>query len=334
MCGVAKTVKNVTAWASLVALTLCVSVCAAEQKPVSEDQMKAALAAGQRARESVKIAGALLPASALIVKSGGVRCGHAIIRVDATTEGGAAYKMVENFKAATAEEGQTALVDYTGTFLLDGNLGLISGAMQTKQELRDLSKNKTQNSTLLATMVVKNKILTWKRQELDEQGKEVNATATHQIELKNVNPLPRNALTALSRIMLANGALKLETPDKTPAICVPCVDLDFEMNDLVLDAGWLTFDKPTYVNPKDSAYVMRARYFGADVTDDGLDIETPTAIMWVAHQSWAFAADGRIVQHPNPDRHVSVETVDAATLDVNTPLDFDAIRKAADKSQK
>jgi len=326
--------KNSLAWTTLVAFALCVSVYAGEQKPVSEDQMKAALSAGARARQAAKVDGALLPASALIVKSGGVRCGHAIIRVEAATEGGATYKMIENFKAATAEEGQSALVDYTGTFLLDAELGLISGTMQTKQELRDVSKNKTQISTLLATMVVKDKVLTWKRQELDEQGKEVNATATHQIELKNVKPLPRNALTALARLMMANGTLKIETVEKTPALCVPCVDLDFEMNDLVLDAAWLTFDKPTYVNPKDSAYVMRARYFGADVTNDGLDVETPTAIMWVAHQSWAFAADGRIVQHPNPDRHVSVETVDAATLDVNTPLDFEAIRKAADKSQK
>lgn len=326
--------KNSLAWTTLVAFALCVAAYAGEQKPVSEDQMKAALSAGTRARQAAKVDGALLPASALIVKSGGVRCGHAIIRVEAATEGGATYKMIENFKAATAEEGQSALVDYTGTFLLDAELGLISGTMQTKQELRDAGKNKTQISTLLATMVVKDKTLTWKRQELDEQGKEVNATATHQIELKNVKPLPRNALTALARLMMANGALKIETADKTPALCIPCVDLDFEMNDLVLDAAWLTFDKPTYVNPKDSAYVMRARYFGADVTNDGLDVETPTAIMWVAHQSWAFAADGRIVQHPNPDRHVSVETVDAATLDVNTPLDFEAIRKAADKSQK
>jgi len=49
-------------------------------------------------------------------------------------------------------------------------------------------------------------------------------------------------------------------------------------------------------------------------------------------------ADCRIVQHPNPDRHLTVETVDVNKLDVNPPLnpplDFEAIRKGADKSEK
>lgn len=147
-----------------------------------------------------------------------------------------------------------------------------------------------------------------------------------------MRPIPRNALAALPKLMIANGALKLETPEKTAAICVPCVDLDYELNDLVLDAAWLTFDKPTYVNPKESAYTLRARYFGADLTKDGLDVETPSSIQWIASQNWAFAADGRILQHPAPgDQHVTIETVDAGSLDTNAPVDLKAIEKASEK---
>jgi hypothetical protein len=313
-------------------MMFAMAVCAGESRPVAPDQMKDALALGERARMAADTPVTLLPSSALIVKTGGVRCGHALIRLEPVREAGATYKLTEVFKAATAEGGQYATVDYTGSFLLDEKLGLIEGKMETRQELQNPSANKTQVTKLLGTLSVKDNMLHWQRRELDEAGKELNATKTNKVELHNVRPIPRNALAALPKLMLLNGSLKLESPEKTMAICVPCVDLDYELNDLVLDAAWLTFDKPTYVNPKESAYTLRARYFGADVTKNGLDVETPSAIQWVANQNWAFAADGRILQHPSPgDPHVTIETVDAGTLDTAVPLDLKAIEKASEK---
>jgi hypothetical protein len=312
---------------------LCVPAWALEQRPVSSEQINAALAAGERARQSGKVEGMPLPTSALIVKNGGVRSGHAIVRVEAAPpESHASYRLVESFKAAAAEGTQFAVVDYSGTYLLDEHLGVISAELETRQELQDPSNQRKQVTRLLGSMSIKDGNLVWQRRAVDENGKETNATSVHELKVGTVRPLPRNALAALPKLMLANGALEIAAADKTPALCVPCVDLDWEMNDLMLDAAWLTFDKPVYTNPKGSAFQMRARYMGADIEDNRLIVETPPPAMWAAYQNWAFAPSCAILQHPSPGSiHVEVETVDAATLDVNVPLDLQAIQKAMEK---
>lgn len=140
-----------------------VATFAGESKPVAPDQMTAALKLGDRARQGAPTAEVLLPSSALIVKTGGVRCGHALIRLEPVREAGATYKLTEIFKAATAEGGQYAIIDYKGSFLLDEKLGLREGTMETRQELQSPSANKTQVTKLFGELSIKDDVLHWQR---------------------------------------------------------------------------------------------------------------------------------------------------------------------------
>jgi hypothetical protein len=300
---------------------------AVEQRPTSENQIRKAVERGAAIRNQTKLQNGALHEYALVMKIGDVRCGHATVKIeDAKGDGGATYRLVETFKAAMAEGDQSAVVDYSGTFLLGPDLGLISGKMSTQSELQSKDANKQQKSVSQTTLKIADGKLIADRVEAGE-----TAPVNQKIQpLHGVRPIPKNALLALT--VFAVNEKQAYSPDLKDAFCIPALDFDWESNTLQIEPAWIVFDAPVYTNPKGTALQMRLRYLAGEVTEKGLEVEPPAPQVWQAQQTWPLDEKWRPLAHPAPsDPRVKVQGVDPATLDANAPLDLEKIRAAASK---
>lgn len=302
----------------------------AERRPTGTGDIQKALERGAAMREQKALVPGALQSSALVLKIGDVRCGHATIRIeDAKGEGGAVYRLRVTFKAAMAQDDESAVMDYGGAFLLGPDLALISGKMSTAWETR--RKDRQQATKATAELSVQDGVFSWQRFEQGPDGKEPAAKASRKTKLNGVRPIPRNALLALA--VFVSGAEKDGwKPDPAKPLCVPALETDYEMDSFQIEPAWISFDLPAYTNPKGTAAQMRARFLVGEITGKGLEVEPPEPAVWLEQHVWALDGRAHALSHPAPDDpRIKIETVDPAALDENAPLDLEKIRAEAKK---
>ena len=302
---------------------------AGEERAPSGGDVKKAIERGAALRKQAGFVPGAPQKYALVMLARGVRCGHAVLEVsDAKGEGGATYKLVESFKAGMADEGQTALIDYHGTFCMGPSLGLLSGELRTRSEINDTAQGKQQHLTLTESLSVKDDTLTWRITEQKGEAKEPTVKESKKLPLYGVRPIPKNALFCL--MAFAGAAAKDGwQPDPKNALCVPTLDSGWELESPTIEPSWVAFDAPAPGDPKGTAVRVRVCALVGEVTAKGLEVETPAEAVWQAQQSWPLDAQGRPLAHPMPpDERITVQTSDPATLDVNAPLDLAKIGAA------
>ncbi|MCY3018642.1 MAG: hypothetical protein NTW87_06385 [Planctomycetota bacterium] len=263
------------------------------------------------------------------MKVGDVRCGQAAVKVEeAKGEGGAAYKLTESFKVAMAEEGQTAIVEYSGTFLLGPDLGLLSGRMRTRSDLTDKDSGKRQALHALLDLTVTADALAWQRSEQKDGAQAPVVKEKKTMALHGVRPVPQNALPGLAAFVMAAGKDGWQ-PDPRNGLCLPVLNLTAELDGFEIEPFWVSFDMPAFNNPKGTAAQMRARALVGEITDKGFEVSPPSPPVWQAVQLWALDAQCCPLSHPAPeDKRIAVEAADPATLDMNAALDMEKIAAA------
>lgn len=307
------------------------SVLAGESRPTSQGDIQKAVERANIIRAQKKLVGNVLQSSALIMKIGEVRCGQALLKIeDAKGENGAVYKLSERFKAGMSEEGQSALVDYSGTFFLAVDLTLISGQLRASSDLTSKNDGKKQALNSLATISLKDDTLIWQRTE-QKDGKE-GPKSSRRVKLHGVRPMPKNALLALAALVVESEKDGWK-PDPKNALCVPAIDLGWELDNCEIEPAWVSFDQPAYTHPKGTAAVMRVRSLVGEVTEKGLEIEAASPQVWLGVQTWALDGRAHSLSHPAPDdTRIKIETVDAAGFDVESALEMEKIEKALSAS--
>jgi hypothetical protein len=309
------------------------SLQAGESRPSSQGDIKKGVERGAALRKQAALVREALQSSALVIKAGGVRCGHALTRIeDAKGAGGATYRLIEQYKAAMAEEGQTAVIEYDGTLLLGPDLGLISGELRNKSELCDTATQKRQRGSASVTLTVNKDELTWQRSDQSE-GKEAVAKSG-KTALHGVRPVPINALPALAALVKA-GAEGGWQPNPKDAVCMPTLDPGPEMDSFAVQAVWVTFDRPGIGMPKGAAAQMRVRTLVCEVTEKGLEVDAPSPAVWQAAETFVLDEHCRPLTYPAPDDpRIAVEMVDPAALDANAALDLAKIGAAVKGEQR
>lgn len=312
-----------------VILVLLATARAGESRPSSAEALKNGVERGRALRKQSALLPGVLHRYALIMKVGGVRCGHAVVSLeDAKGEGGAVYKLVEQFKAAMVAGDSGEVIDYSGTFLLSAELGLLSGQMRAVSET--IGKSERQAHEASARMSIKEETLSWDVTEQIKGIKTAPVTTTRTLPLFGQRPVPRNALLSMAALAIAQN--QKFTPNGQDAICVPSIDLNWEMDQFDVEPAWIVFDGPA-LKHKTAAMQMRLRYLSGELTGKGLEAEPPAPEQWRAVQIWPLDAQGRPLAHPAPDDpRLTVEGVDPATIDVNAALDLEKIG-AASKAQ-
>ena len=308
---------------SFALLLVCAISFAGETRPAAEADLRRAIQRGQAVRKQSALVPGVLHKYELVMKAGDVRCGHARVEIeDAKGEGGATYRLRESFKAAVAEAGESAVIDYSGTFLLSADLGLISGKMEARSESKSAADAQKQTRVRNATLSLQDDKLVFEL--AGEGGKEARKSV---LPLSGVRPVPKNALLAIAQF--AAREKEKFSPDVKDPFCVPAFDVDWESDLFQVEAAWVSFDLSGYTHPKGSVAQMRVRYLAAEITDKGLEVEPPAPQLWQAVQVWPLDAQYRPLAHPAPDDpRISVESVDLDSIDTNAPLDLDKIEKA------
>jgi len=312
-------------------LILAVGLVAGESRPTSQSDIQKAVERAKLVRAQKKLVPGVLQSSALVMKMGEARCGQALLKIEnAGGENGAVYKLSGRFKAGMSENGQSALIDYTGTFLLAADLTLVSGELRAASDLLSKSDGKKQAVISSATLNVKDDTLFWERSE-QKDGKDSPKTAK-KIALHGVRPMPKNALLALAALTMESEKDGWK-PEPKSALCVPVIDLGWEMDSFEVEPAWISFDQPTHMNPKDTAAVMRVRSLVGEITDKGLEIEPPLPQVWLSVQLWALDGRAHALSHPPPDDpRIKIELADPATVNVEGTLDLEQIEKASANS--
>jgi len=325
-----RTCWNRTRWISLVALLLTLQLCGAgETRPTSRGDIKKAIERARTLRTQTKMVPGVLQASGLTIKIGDVRLGQATLRIDdAKGEGGATYKLTEQYKTAIAEEEKWAQVRYTGTLLLGADLALLSGELKQTAELTDRTDNRRQTTTTIISLKTEGDSLTWTRSATRKGEDKPFSSESKKVALYGERPLPMNALLGLA-VFSSNTERDGWKPDPKNGLCVPVLDLNWEMEDVNIEPAWISFDSPTYVDPKGSAAVLRVRVLVGEIGEKGLDVDAPSPPIWRAQQVWPLDGRAKALAHPTPpDPRINIESADPATLDVDAPLDLEKIAGA------
>ncbi|MGD0088749.1 MAG: hypothetical protein ABSE73_02410 [Planctomycetota bacterium] len=320
---------------AIVCVVLSACAGASEARPASQADVKQGLERGAALRNQTQLVPNVIQKYALITRAGGVRCGHAVVTIeDAKGEAGAVYRLREQFKAAVAGEGESALIDYSATFLLASDLCLLSGQMRTHSDLSNKGQNKHQDLVSQASVAIREDTLVWELSPQQEDGQAGTPQAAKQAKqskkfpLHGVRPIPKNALFGLAAFALA-GAKDGWQPDPKESLCVPTLDLGWEMDNFAVEAAWITFAPPALTDPKGSAARMGVRWLVAEIDEQGLEVVPPEPAVWLARQTWPLDAHCRPLAHPAPDAQgMTVECSDPETLDPNAPLDLEKIAAA------
>jgi hypothetical protein len=304
---------------------------ASEPRPSSQSDVKKGLERGAALRAQTKLLPGVLQKHALIMKVGGVRCGHAVVTIeDAKGDGGATYKLTEQFKAAMANAGETALFDYNATFLLGADLGVLAGQLRSSSDLTKTADGKRQSLVLTGTLTMKDDALFWQLSEQKKDAKEATLREEKRLPLYGVRPIPKNALFALAAFQSALAKDGWQ-PDPKEAVCVATLECNEQMEAPSVEPAWVSFDRPGLNDPKGTAVRMRVRLLVGEVADKGLEVEPPEPAVWQSHQDWPLDAQWRPLAHPSPDPEspsLAAEAADPAALDVNAVLDLEKIAAA------
>jgi hypothetical protein len=321
----------------LVLLVPIIAFAASEQRPSSEAQIQKAVARGKEVRNQRGVLNDVLQNHAMVMKAGEVRCGFATVKIeDAKGEGGGVYKMIETFKAASAEGDETATIDYSATFLLGADLGLISGNATSTCELSNSSDKKQQATISTLSLSVKDDALSYERAEQKKGETATSQKESKKISLHGIRPIPNNALSGVA-VFVREAAKDGWKPDVKDALCVPVFNLAADPDSLNfnIDPVWITFDAPVYTNPKGTAVQMAQRFLAGDITEKGMEVEPPAPNVWQNRQLFPLDVHLHPLAQPSPgDPRIKVEVVEFSVLDLTTPLDLAKISAAMKNAGK
>jgi len=327
--------------AIVLAACLISQLHAIEARPTKAEDIRAAMT---RAHELRKKASGFNPlvtqTHALLLKSLDERCGHAIVRIEKSTESGGGYRLDEQFKAAMDDGVQSVVIDYSGSYALDAGLGLVSG--ECTYQFDNMKNDGTRQKILhSAKMKVKNDKIEWEATEKADGDKEILKLETKPVDLHGVIPIPRSALVAFMALAGSRPDFK---PNVKEAWCLPVLDVDWEQNTLSIEPAWVSADEPIpafskNAPPKGTALQMRVRMLIGEVTDKGLEVETPVPELWHNPQVWALDEKFRPLAHPIPDDvRIHVEPIEPEKLKTDVPLDLgkiaSAMKSAVEKAEK
>ncbi len=307
-------------------------------------EISQALARGKSLRSQTALLPTALVKAGVLLKAGGVRYGHALVRVeDAHGEGGAVYKLFESIKTCMPKGVDQEVIEYTGTFFLDADLTMRSGSQITTstvtfdkfQDKKPAEPGKapekevikiSEKETVTADIQVKDDSVIWVRKEKRGDDPETISKGD-PIKLHGVKPVPRNALIALAAFAKAEPGFKagISSP-----FCVPSLDTGGMIDEFLIQPAWLETDLARSANMPEAKLILRERFFEGELNDKGLTVEPPAVEMWSDVLIWAFSDNFKVVSLPPapPDSHVETEVADPDTLDTNAPLDFAKIKAA------
>ena len=329
------------AFGAVLAACFISSLQAIEARPTKADDIRAAMTRAHDLRKKASGFNPLVAQThALLLKSGDVRCGHAIVKVEKSGDSGAVYKLEEQFKAAMDDGLQSVVIDYAGTYALDAGLALVSG--ECSYQFDNMKNDGTRQKVLhTAKMRVKNGKIEWEAAEKADGDKEALKLDTKPVDLHGVMPIPRSALVAF--VALAGSQPNFK-PNVKEAYCLPVLDVDWETNTLMIEPAWISVDEPIpafsqKAPPKGTAMQMRVRSLVGEVTEKGLEVETPVPEIWHNPQVWALDEKFRPLAHPVPDDvRINVEPIAPEKLKTDEPLDLSriaqAMKEAVEKTEK
>jgi hypothetical protein len=311
---------------NLAAIVMVSSVVfAGEPRPSSESAIKDGVLRGDVLRAKKSLVPAALQKYALTAKVGDVPCARALVHIeDAKGAGGAVYRLSETFNAAMADENEKSQGNYSGVFLLNADLGVISGELTMKTTVITGAKTIATNSR--CTLTIKDDELTWERTDEQAGAATQPPKETNKRPLHGVRPLPRNAILALAAFACSEDGFK---PNPKEGVCVPTIDYIWPSNSVVFDPAWMSLDLPAYNHPKGTALQVKVRYLSGDIEKDGFVIDSPSPTEWIAAQVFAVDKSMHPLAHPEPeDFRITVTPADPATMDVKAPFDLEKIATA------
>jgi hypothetical protein len=292
-----------------VAIGARASFAATSEKP-SGAEIKAALERGKILRDLKELIPAALGKNAFVITINGVRCGHGITTLeDAKGEGGAVYRLIEESRSATADESGGIIVDYKGTYLLNGGLGLISGSLRWKENVRKFKEDKQQTHEDTCELRVDHDELKWDATLGGNPSKD--STPLH-----GDTPIPQSLLTTLVALAgrTADGFGK--------AFCVPELSPRTDQDSFDIQPAWITFERV-----KDKPNATLARVLHLVGVPAKKEMEGLPAAVWTAAQVWMLEGTA-ITSYPAPAAGIDVDAVPPEKLDPDAPLDLSKIAQS------
>jgi hypothetical protein len=303
---------------------------AGDARPLKQDEIEAAIERGNTLRVQEEIVPAALQSCAVIMKRGGVRCGHVYMSIlGARNEGGGTYRFNLQMKAAVVRDDKAIIIQNDGTFLLGSDLSLINGELNTKSEWQErgagggplgqqMLKFSTANDTLLCEV-----------SERSVESAEFKKTAEQKVPLKTFKPIPSEVLVALASFAAKKDSLTL---NDGKGVCVPTISLS-ETRTLGVKPAWISFHMPgdslkgmSRISKDEIASIVRIRYLKGGMSEGGLQVTPPTAEEWTTAANYGLDARQRVVALPaTHDTAVTLEAVEPSKLNPKEPFDFDAI---------
>jgi hypothetical protein len=317
---------------------------AADAPPPGEIEIKQALERGKSVRAHQGLLPEALVKTAVILKAGDARCGHAYVKIEpANGEGGAVYKLTEKFKAAMPKGNDMEVMEYTGTLLLDSDLALISATQASERVTA--AGNSLQKETSAATVVVKNDEMSWVRKDKRDNDPELveQNAGEEPKKLHGVRPIPRNALIALAAFAAKQPGFKAGV---SSPFCVPSIDMGWTMDQFMFEPVWMETDVP----PKEKAHekappgaslLLRVRMLHGEIDEKGIKVEPPIKPAdplpegiktdWEDIMVWTFDENFRVVAAPTSEgTDIQPELADPDKIVLDEKLDFDKIRAEMD----
>lgn len=309
----------------LLAVTLALQLHAGDTAPKEQAEIDAALARGAALRQATAVQPEVLFTQALLLKSGDVRCGHAIIKLeDAKGENGAAYRLKEELHAVFIGPDSAKITGgYTAEFELGADFGLRSGKATTPLK-QEKAGGAVQSMTYQATLKISEPDLLWELKVLDDAGKVMQQTSD-KIKLYKTRPMPKTLLNLLGLLRSKIGDADIAVP-----LAVPAFETAMLHDGFPLEAAWLNFSREA-----DGAFGMRVRGLVCEPTPEKFEADPPSKEIWNDLREFTLDKNFRWAKIPSlPQPGSSFELIDAASLDVNAPLDIDKIRAATKAANK
>ena len=294
-----------------IAIVSFTAVLAAADALPTEAEMKAAVDRGHALREQKALVNEVLGKNAFVIKIGDVRCGHGLTTLeDAKGENGATYRLIEESRSAMADDEGGVIVDYKGTYLLNNNLGLISGTLAWKNSVMSTADKSQQVHDEKCEFKVEKNELKWNS---TVGGKDMKDSVT----LNGDAPIPQSILSVLALFAEKNPAI-FDKP-----VCVPELSPLNEQQTFDIQPAWITFE-----HPKDKPKSLKANivHLLGDFDKQGMSLSPNSR--WSAPQ--VFVMEGStLTQLPAaPAPGFSIEPIAPDKLAPDTALDLKKIATA------
>ena len=280
----------------------------ASEKP-SGAEIKAALERGKILRDLKELIPTALGKNAFVITINGVRCGHGITTLeDAKGEGGAVYRLTEESRSATADDAGAIVVDYKGTYLLNGGLGVISGSLRWKENVTKFKDNKQQTHEDTCELRVAGDELKWDATLGGNPSKD-------STPLRGDTPIPQSLLTTLVAFAgrTADGFGK--------PFCVPELTPRTDQDSFDIQPAWISIERAK----KPGTAIARMLHLVG--VPERKELEGLPAAVWTTPQVWSL--DGvNITSYPAPAAGIDVDAVAPEKLDPEAPLDLAKIAQS------